>query len=104
MLQAGASCLRTVGPLYGFFGLGLVLCFAPQGAGRLRWPVIGNLARLAVAAGGGTLALHWGGELRWVFAAQALALVVYGLINTTTIAGGAWFGPVRCPRLSKRAI
>jgi putative MATE family efflux protein len=102
MLQAGATYLRTVGPLYGFFGLGLVLYFASQGAGRLRWPVIGNLARLAVAAGGGWLALRWGGELHWVFVAQALALMVYGLVNATTIAGGAWFGPVRWPGPAKR--
>ncbi|MDH5540228.1 MAG: MATE family efflux transporter, partial [Rhizobacter sp.] len=104
MLQAGSVYLRTVGPLYGFFGLGLVLYFASQGAGRLRWPVTGNLARLAVAGGGGWLALRWGGELHWVFVAQATALVVYGLINATTIAGGAWFGPVRWPRVSRRAV
>ena len=35
MLEAGALYLRTVGPVYGFFGLGLVLYFASQGAGRL---------------------------------------------------------------------
>jgi len=104
MLQAGASYLRTVGPLYGFFGLGLVLYFASQGAGRLRWPVIGNLARLAVAAGGGALALHWGGGLHGVFVAQALALVVYGLVNATTVAGGAWFGPVRWGLRAKQAV
>jgi putative MATE family efflux protein len=102
MLEAGTLYLRTVGPVYGFFGLGLVLYFASQGAGRLRWPVIGNLARLAVAAGGGWLALRWGGELHWVFVAQALALMVYGLVNATTIAGGAWFGPVRWPGPAKR--
>ena len=56
-----------------------------------------------VAAGGGWLALHWGGELRGVFVAQALALIVYGLVNATSIAGGAWFGPVRWPRLARRA-
>lgn len=61
MLEAGALYLRTVGPVYGFFGLGLVLYFASQGAGRLLWPVIGNIVRLAVAVTGGWLALRWGG-------------------------------------------
>src|SRR3989344_3455051 len=61
MLEAGALYLRTVGPVYGFFGLGLVLYFASQGAGRLLWPVIGNITRLAVAVTGGWLALRWGG-------------------------------------------
>ena len=38
MLEAGAAYLRVVGPAYGFFGLGLSLYFASQGAGRLAWP------------------------------------------------------------------
>ena len=67
MLDAGTQYLRAVGPFYGFFGVGLVLYFASQGAGRLLWPVIGNLARLAVAALGGWLALRWSGELAHVF-------------------------------------
>ena len=98
MLEAGAQYLRTVGPVYGFFGLGLVLYFASQGAGRLLWPVIGNIVRLAVAVTGGWLALRWGGGLAAVFAAQGVALVLYGVVNAWAIAGGAWFGPVGRPR------
>jgi putative MATE family efflux protein len=94
MLAAGTLYLHAVGPMYGFFGLGLILYFASQGAGRLLWPVIGNLGRLVVAAGGGWLALQWGGGLAQVFIAQAVALGVYGLVNAAAIAGGAWFGPV----------
>ncbi|WP_280289908.1 MATE family efflux transporter [Pseudomonas sp. BN417] len=78
MLEAGTQYLQVVGPLYGFFGLGQVLHFALQGAWRLFWPVIGNLARLVVASLGGWLALRWG-----------MAFVVYGLVITATIAGGA---------------
>ncbi|MES2532423.1 MAG: MATE family efflux transporter [Pseudomonadota bacterium] len=103
MLEAGTHYLRAVGPLYGFFGVGLVLYFASQGAGRLLWPVIGNLARLAVAGIGGWLALRWGGELTHVFVAQGIALVVYGVVISSAIAGGAWFGPVGWPR-STRAL
>jgi Na+-driven multidrug efflux pump len=91
MLDAGVQYLRIVGPLYGFFGLGLILYFASQGAGRLLWPVIANIARLAVAAVGGWLALQAGAGLAWVFAAQAVALVAYALVNTTAIARGVWF-------------
>ena len=98
MLEAGTQYLHAVGPLYGFFGLGLVLFFASQGAGRLLWPVIGNIARLAVAAAGGWLALRWGYGLTQVFIAQAMALVVYGLVNAAAVAGGAWFGPIGWPR------
>src|SRR5881628_1032191 len=51
MLDAGSRYLRAVGPFYGLFGLGLALYFASQGAGRLLWPLLANLTRLAIAAG-----------------------------------------------------
>jgi len=98
MLDAGTRYLHVVGPLYGFFGLGLVLYFASQGAGRLLWPVVGNLVRLVVAAAGGWLVLQWGGSLSMVFAAQGAALVLYGLVNAGAVAGGVWFGPIGWPR------
>ena len=98
MIEAGSQYLRIVGPWYGFFGLGLVLYFASQGAGRLLWPVLGNIARLVVAVAGGWLALHGGYAITGVFAAQAAAMVVYGIANAWAIAGGAWFGPVGWPR------
>jgi putative MATE family efflux protein len=98
MLEAGTLYLRTVGPLYGFFGLGLVLYFASQGAGRLKWPLIGSILRLVVAGLGGWLALRWGGSLAQVFMAQAVALLLYGLVNAGAIASGAWFGPLAWPR------
>jgi Na+-driven multidrug efflux pump len=103
MLEAGTMYLRTVGPFYGFFGLGLVLYFASQGAGRLKWPVVGNIVRLVVAALGGWLALHWGGSLAQVFIAQAVALLLYGLVNAGAVAAGAWFGPLRWPRRAAAA-
>jgi Na+-driven multidrug efflux pump len=102
MLEAGSLYLRTVGPFYGFFGLGLTLYFASQGAGRLKWPVLANLARLAVGAIGGWLVLRWGG-LALVFAAQALALVIYGLLNAAAVAGGAWHGALRWPTGLRRS-
>ena len=98
MLDAGTQYLRLVGPWYGFFGLALVLYFASQGAGRLLWPVLGNAARLAAAVGGGWLALQWGGGLTQIFIAQAVGLLIYGLVNAAAVAGGAWFGPVGWPR------
>lgn len=53
MLDAGSRYLRAVGPFYDLFGLGMALYFASQGAGRLLWPLLANLTRLVVAAGGG---------------------------------------------------
>ena len=97
MLDAGSRYLRAVGPFYGLFGLGLALYFASQGAGRLLWPLLANLTRLAIAAGGGWLALRWSGDLSHVFLALSAALAAFGLINAAAVAGGAWFGPVGWP-------
>ena len=91
MLETGAAYLRWVGPTYGFFGLGLSLYFASQGAGRLKWPLLSGLMRLVIAVGGGWLALRLTGSLQWVFAALSLALVVYGMTLVTAVASGVWF-------------
>lgn len=91
MLETGAAYLRVVGPTYGFFGLGLCLFFASQGAGRLFWPLMSGFVRMALAIGGGWLALRWSGSLPLVFAALAFALVVYGAMLAAVIASGVWF-------------
>ncbi len=91
VLAVGAAYLRTVGPAYGFFGLGLALYFASQGAGRLLWPILAGLARLLVAAVGGWAAVHWlAGGLAPLFTVMALALVVFGATIAVAVARGAW--------------
>ena len=91
MIAAGTRYLHSVGPFYGFFGLGLALYFASQGAGRLLWPLLANFARLVIAAGGGLLAERWTGDISNVFLAVGGALVAFGLINAAAVAGGTWF-------------
>lgn len=95
MLETGAAYLRLVGPTYGFFGLGLCLYFASQGAGRLLWPLLAGMLRMVLAIGGGWLALRLTGSLTWVFVALAVALVVYGNTLALAIATGAWFRTAR---------
>jgi putative MATE family efflux protein len=90
MIEAGSRYLHAVGPVYGLFGLGMALYFASQGAGRLLWPFLANMARLVIAAGGGWLALRCGGGLSDVFIALAVALAAFGLINAGAVAAGAW--------------
>ena len=91
MLATGIDYLRVVGPCYGFFGLGLVLYFASQGAGRLLWPLLAGLVRLVVAVGGGWLVAALTGSLAWAFATLGAALVIYGLMVLAAVRGGAWF-------------
>jgi putative MATE family efflux protein len=90
VIAAGSSYLRIVGPAYGFFGLGLALYFASQGAGRLFWPLFAGFLRMLVAIGGGWLALRLTGSLAWLFAAIALGLLLQGLTVVTAIMAGAW--------------
>ena len=91
MIDAGSRYLHVVGPAYGLFGLGMALYFASQGAGRVLWPLLANIARLIIAAGGGWLALRWTGNLTEVFIALAVALATFGLINAAAVASGVWF-------------
>ena len=97
MLDAGSRYLRAVGPVYGMLGLALSLYFASQGAGKLLWPLIANVTRLAIAAGGGYIALKWSGDMTHVFVAQAAALTAFGLINAAAVAGGSWFATASRP-------
>jgi MATE family, multidrug efflux pump len=90
VIAAGSSYLRIVGPAYGFFGLGLALYFASQGAGRLFWPLFAGFLRMLIAIGGGWLALRVTGSLAWLYAAIALGLVVQGMTVVTAIMAGAW--------------
>jgi putative MATE family efflux protein len=91
MLTAGAAYLRHVGPAFGFFGLGLSLYFASQGAGRLLWPLSAGLVRLVIAVGGGWLAFWLVGTVDAIFAALAAALVTYGVMLSAAVASGVWF-------------
>ncbi len=91
VLAAGITYLRIVGPTYGFFGLGLALYFASQGAGRLLWPLLAGFSRLVVASAGGWIAIRWlGGGLASSFAAIAFAFVVYGVTLALAVRSGAW--------------
>jgi putative MATE family efflux protein len=93
VLAAGTAYLQLVGPTYAFFGLGLSLYFASQGAGRLLWPLAGGSVRVLVAAGGAWVAvqlLGWG--LDGIFLATALGIVALGGIVGLAVRRAQW-GP-----------
>ncbi len=91
VIAAGSDYLRAVGPFYGFFGLGLALYFASQGAGRVGWPLFAGFARMGVAIGGGAIALRLTGSLSWLFASLAAGLLLQGLIVLAAVLAGVWF-------------
>jgi putative MATE family efflux protein len=87
----GASYLQIVGAFYGLYGFGLALFFASQGAGRMFWPLVGSVARLAIVALGGWLCLHvMQTSANGFFAVVAASLAAYGLIIAAAIKLGSW--------------
>ncbi|MFG1422744.1 MATE family efflux transporter [Roseixanthobacter liquoris] len=91
MLAVGTVYLRIVGPFFGFFGLGMTLYFASQGAGRLGWPLLASLLRMIIATVGGALVLAATGSLLWLFAVYAFGLLAYGAVVGVSVASGSWF-------------
>ncbi len=82
VLLAGSQYLRTAGPAFGFIGVGMLLYFASQGAGRMLWPAAAALSRLAVVGAIGLLSLGWGApDIRIAYVAVAAAMVVFGAVN-----------------------
>lgn len=90
-LAAGRAYFRIVAPFYGFFGLGLALYFASQGAERMAWPFTGGVVRIVVAFGG-ALALSEATDLgvHGVFAAIGAAMLIYGLFVAGSILITKW--------------
>jgi putative MATE family efflux protein len=99
MLAIGSQYLHIVGPVYGFFGGGLALYFASQGAGRVGWAMMVAVLRVVIAAGGGWIAVRYFGGSVALFAVIAAALVIYGFGNVAAVAGGAWFPKPKAPAL-----
>lgn len=91
MLATGVIYLHYAGPFYGFFGLGLALYFASQGAGRLAWPLFAGFLRMTIAVAGGWAAWRLTQNLHVVFAVLGVALLVYGGVLLAAVKAGVWF-------------
>jgi MATE family, multidrug efflux pump len=59
IVRVGALYLRIVGPIYGFYGLGMALYFATQGFGSVIWTVAANAVRLLTSTGCALAAIYW---------------------------------------------
>jgi Na+-driven multidrug efflux pump len=95
---AVAACvayLTRAAPFYILYGLGLTLHFGSQGAGRMGVPVVAVLVRLAIAVGGGWLALELGHGLDAVFWATGIGLAVYGCVMGGALLFRPWQARVR---------
>lgn len=91
VIAVATRYIQIVGPAYGFFGLGLSLYFASQGASAMAWPVVVTFARFVIAVGGAILLgfiLNF--ELTGIFIATALGMLMYGGGISLAIKLGAW--------------
>jgi len=59
IVRVGALYLKIVGPIYGFYGLGMALYFATQGFGSVIWTVTANAVRLLTSTGCALVAIYW---------------------------------------------
>ena len=83
--------LRIVGPCYAFFGLGLCLYFASQGARKVLWPAMASFLRLGITALGGFVVVTYADPTpETFFAVIAIAMVSYGVVTAGAIKLGAW--------------
>ncbi len=70
--------LHWAGPAFPFFGLGLTLYFAAQGAGRMLGPVAAATMRMLLVAAVGTWLVARDAPAWQLFALSAAPMVVYG--------------------------
>lgn len=90
VLAQARSYLRWAGPGFAFFGLGLTLYFAAQGAGNITAPVAASILRFGcVLAAGHLVAASASGP--WaLFALVGAAMVLYGTVTALGVHWSAW--------------
>jgi Na+-driven multidrug efflux pump len=88
IVRLGTWYLRIVGPIYGFYGVGMALYFATQGLGRVALTVTANAARLLASAGGALIAVYWLdlGAIGF-FIAIALGFIAYAALTACAVIG-----------------
>ena len=101
VISAGSDYLRTVGPMFGFFGIGYAMYCVGQGTGGMRWPFAGASVRAAVAILGGLSCLHVGAGVHWIFVAVAVGMASFGCLALPGLIRQSGFGlnesATKCP-------
>jgi Na+-driven multidrug efflux pump len=90
VLASARQYLRWAGPAFSFFGLGMTLYFASQGAGKVLGPVLAASARLALVAVVGAVLVSAGAPVWTLFALVGAAMAVYGLVTAGAVYFTEW--------------
>ena len=95
VLTYARQYLVTAGPAFPFFGLGLTLYFASQGAGQVIGPVLAGTVRLVLVAGGGWWLAQHQGTADNFYVLVAWAMLLYGLATAAAVAFTPWTASVK---------
>jgi putative MATE family efflux protein len=90
VLAYARQYLVTAGPAFPFFGLGLTLYFASQGAGQVIGPVLAGTVRLVLVAGAGWWLAQHQGTAGHFYGLVAVAMLLYGLVTAAAVAFTPW--------------
>ena len=90
VLSYARHYLVTAGPAFPFFGLGLTLYFASQGAGQVMGPVLAGTLRLVLVAGAGLWLAQHQGTSGHFYQLVAWAMVLYGLATAAAVKFTPW--------------
>jgi putative MATE family efflux protein len=100
VIAVGSDYLRTVGPMFGFFGVGYAMYCVGQGTGGMRWPVVGACVRAALAVLGGLSCPYLGAGAHWIFVSVAVGMASFGCLALPGLIRQSGFG--RLPMASVR--
>ncbi len=90
VLSHARHYLVTAGPAFAFFGLGLTLYFASQGAGQVIGPVLAGTVRLVLVAGAGYWLSQHQGTADQFYQLVAVAMVSYGVVTAAAVKFTPW--------------
>jgi Na+-driven multidrug efflux pump len=87
---AASSYFAWAGPGFGFFGMGVCLYFASQGAARVGGPVLAGTIRLLMVCVGGWWLVSIDAPAWTLFALVGAAMVVFGLATAISVRLARW--------------
>jgi putative MATE family efflux protein len=88
--REAANYFSHAGPAYGFFGVGLTLYFASQGAAKVWGPVLAGTLRLVAVAVGVWWILRIDAGASAMFTLVAAAMVIYGATTAFAVKITPW--------------
>jgi putative MATE family efflux protein len=88
--KAAATYFAWAGPGFGFFGFGIAMYFASQGAAKVAGPVLASTLRLLIVVGGGWWLATIDAPAPMLFALVATAMFVFGIVTALAVYFTRW--------------